>query len=270
MKTIKHFSALALGSLFLLANSTLTSCQADESSTPGGDIDQSLVFLSKFENSLGRFKSADVVARPASRAEQGEGDGWVYFDDMHLNLKDHDDLNNARTIQDLMDIVKNTGIHFDTVNDGDYNDSIQISEAECALALQQSLQKSRDFLYAHGFTELEVNQMLIENNAHETTLIPLATLIAEEEHNNSLMAYNSSFDPFSVFAFEAKAAVTLEQVAHCAKEAIVGDFIALLGNNLIITKTAIKAACKIVAKRINGPIAAAIFVIEFSDCMGWI
>lgn len=90
-------------------------------------------------------------------------------------------LDTIKTPRQIIDLVRNAGVQISLVNDGAYTNSISLSESECTAALQPLVADSKQYLYGKGFSEVDIQRMLLENGATELALIPFVTALAEEE-----------------------------------------------------------------------------------------
>lgn len=66
------------------------------------------------------------------------------------------------------------------------------------------IQTAKNYLYAKNFSDDEIQEMLIENNAQECDLVPLVLSLVEQEKDSNNLSYNSSTS-FSIFAQTAYA-----------------------------------------------------------------
>jgi len=147
---------------------------------------------------------------------------------------------------------------------------IYVSEEETLEALMPLIEQSKTYLYRKGFTDIEIDEMLAENNASPAALVPLALLLSEDEinsqsDNEKLIEECLSF---------TRGEITLSTVLACAISATGLDIVQILSaeyNNSHInkwTKKAIKFLFKKVATKFFGPVSVGILVVSFGACIG--
>lgn len=151
------------------------------------------------------------------------------------------------------------------------NDSIglvvQLSGYEIKRSLNPMVDSSKNYLKAKGFSENEINELLIENNLTEYNLIEVVIGLTECERYD-LLAYNER----SSLVFQAKAQeldIDWIRVGYCAYQTIGGDIIDAIRNSgsKKITKSVITKAVKAVAKKLcMSYVSIAIAVIDFGNC----
>lgn len=132
-------------------------------------------------------------------------------------------------------------------------------------SLSPLVREAKNYLISKGFTENDIEQMIAEENAEETDLIPLV-MVATETENGKFTSNNLIFFP-SNFAY---AKLKWSEVGHCALHALGADIVFSLASSSATfwTVTSLKVAFKTVAKRALGPIGAAIAVVDFGLCLG--
>jgi hypothetical protein len=171
---------------------------------------------------------------------------------------------NVNSIQDLSALLQNTNavVQYEPTSDNS-NYSLGINVNAVVNSLNPLIQESKQFLYAKGLTEQDIQQMLSEENAAETDLVPLVMVITENE-----VSYPIARNYSNLFINSAQA-LTWSQVGHCAAHALGVDVLFSLGSSgaTVWTMGAIKTAFKTVAKRMLGPIGVAIAVVDFGFCL---
>lgn len=145
----------------------------------------------------------------------------------------------------------------------------EISVQEAKNALQPTLNEAKNYLYAKGLTDSDIQYLLTADAdgpaMSESDLIPAVMQLIAEEQNSSLAA---SFDFASMFGTKAHAS----QIGECAGDALgISAFAGVLsaGVNSDNGRRLLKKAIRKVASRALGWVGAAIFVYEFGDCMDW-
>lgn len=171
---------------------------------------------------------------------------------------------NISSIQSLSNLLQSTNavVQYEpTTNNSNY--SLTVDTNAVTTSLNPLVQDSKEFLYAKGMTEQDIQQMLIDENAVETDLIALAMVITENEATYPIARNYSSF-----FVNSAQA-LTWSEVGHCAAHALGVDIIISLGSSgaTAWTMGAIKTAFKKVVSRMMGPIGIAIAVVDFGFCL---
>ncbi len=177
-----------------------------------------------------------------------------------------------QTFTDLMNDV-GAGGTISLFKDEETTDSIRISNQEAREALRPSIDSSIAYLTSCGLTVMEIRSALQECNAEEYTLIPIALDAAnfpDSQQMPDLTTY--MFNVFLPNTFNAYAASQPQnpQWGTCLGRAILIDEILSIYTKRSLTKAALKVAIRKVAARALGWVGAAIFVYDFSDCMGWI
>lgn len=117
--------------------------------------------------------------------------------------------------------------------------------------------------------------MLSQNNASELELIPFVMVLAEYEQNYEENPYIEGWgdDNISDLAYGmGPQRISWQQVGECAFKALGGyildllkDAIKSLGGKL--TKSVIKQAFKMVAKKVLGPVSIMFTVLDFGICL---
>lgn len=174
-------------------------------------------------------------------------------------------IQNIHSIQDIAHALSQANVtvqYSPTPTNSNYNLNISISEVNAALT--PLVQESKEFLYARGLTESDIQQMIAEENALETDLIPLVTTIIQDENN--MFASRNYLDMFMINSAQA---LDWAQVGHCALHALGMDVIFSIGSSGLNTWSVwrIKAAFKKVAQRFLGPVGVAIAVADFGFCL---
>lgn len=217
-------------------------------------------FISTLHTNVETFMDANIVAKPSEEilsryegsllipeiVDSGKTKVYIDFEDSLHNKE-------ISTPREILDIIVNEGAIISLTNDGFFNDSIYVSEDSCRAALNPLLIESKKYLYGKGFSDDDIQQMLEENNADETMLVPLVMALVEEEKNQELSLVIKSRN----------------SITTCAMQAIGLDIVYSLTQSSAKTwsKKVIKKLFKTVAKRALGPVGVAIAVVEFTLCM---
>lgn len=151
---------------------------------------------------------------------------------------------------------------------------VYMSDDEAYETIDPLIGKAKEYLYSHNFTEDEIQQMLLENDAEESELVPFVMSCIEQEYNATTYSQNgNSF--FNVMQFSAYASShpEIKQIIRCSIKAVGFDVFAEMGEsmvNKVISKSLIKKAFKLAVKRVLGPVAVVFVAYEFADCMNWL
>ncbi len=144
--------------------------------------------------------------------------------------------------------------------------SLQVPTEKLVEKLEPSLQAAKNYLYSRGFSQQELTNMINEENGQEIDLIPFVmALVTIEDDSRTAIGFSELFFN-SAYAGD----VTWKDYARCAMVAIGADVLWSLGGSSAKTwsKSAMRKAFKIVAKRFLGPIGVAISVVTFGVCIG--
>lgn len=161
------------------------------------------------------------------------------------------------TAEQIFIAARETCAKLTLTDNGNNSPSVEVSEEACKEALAPLIEDSKKYLYGKGFTEAEIQEMLKENDADESELVPFVLALTEEEETNlSLENMTRCTD------------LDWAKIGRCALEAIGADIFAGLDKSLLKTwnKKLITKAFKTVAKRVCGPVGVAIMVVEFTIC----
>lgn len=204
---------------------------------------------------------SESTSSNASQKESIEG-VYVQFPDGSPGIND---LPGSASIQDLSDLVMdfNAVIQY---TPSPTNHGFNIPETEVVNSLNPLLSEARVYLNSKGFTNSELDQMIIDSGAVETDLIPFAMVLASHESPVAATGFNfSQLLAQPVMAFD----VTWKDYVRCGVVAIGADFVFSAGTstNTVWSKAAMKKAFGAVAKRMLGPIGVAIAVVSFGVCI---
>jgi len=160
----------------------------------------------------------------------------------------------------LLEHVDSTGTELSLINDGTFEDSILVSNAACMEALNPLILDSKNYLYGKGFTETEIQEMLAEENAEESDLVPFVMALAEEEEYQA--NHPEEYEPNS------RGDIDWKRAGRCAFETIGGDILDELFKHPAKSwgKPLLKRVFKKVATKMLGPVGAVVAVVDFSMC----
>lgn len=267
----------------------LNSCSESDSVSIGNEAKQANEFLGFCQLNYDGIISADMssikdsacanTCRQTRSAQlSGQDNVTIYVNTQNANLNTTDFENQLAAVKcakDLITLSASTGAEFSTNDSTNSQYTIQMSEKKAKLSLKTLVDKSKEYLYAKGFSDSEITTMLDENGADETELVRLVLALSSVESTagESGLAYQHSneYSIFNLFALpaHAKSSIDWDKVGHCGLEALGVDFMFGSATSTLKTwcKTAIKKAFKTIAKRMLGPLGVIIAVGEFSYCM---
>ena len=187
------------------------------------------------------------------------------------SLIDTPDLASVSSLGDLTEIAASYAATLRLVDQSDIqgkDNVVIVSESKVKNAMSPMVRQSKDYLNSIGMTDSDIQQMLEEESADETALVPFVLALVEHDNNCYLSWLN--YNRFSLIP-SAYAAVSWDEVGHCALHAIGADiFYGFAGSAAKSwTKIAIKKAFKTAASKMLGPVGVAIVVIDFALCMAW-
>ncbi|MDE6336142.1 MAG: hypothetical protein K2J63_07535 [Muribaculaceae bacterium] len=192
--------------------------------------------------------SAQLAASALSTRAQPITTYQIYLDspidDKPLNL------NTVKTPKQIYDLVKTRGVELSKTYKSDTRYVLNISKEESEAALNPLILESKRYLRGKGFSDREISQMLAENNADESILVPFVMVLVEEELKSGTRA-------------------DLATAISCAKHAIGVDILTSIGQSTAKTwsKAVLKKVFKTVASKVLGPVGVIIGVIDFALCM---
>lgn len=143
---------------------------------------------------------------------------------------------------------------------------IDIPIESVTTSLQPLISEAKQYLYSKGFTDNDIQSMIIENEGSEEDLVPLVMSLTNIENNQQNVAH--SFPNLFMNSAYAKE-ITWSEVGQCAMVAIGADILYALQGSTASSWTipAMKKAFGAVAKRMLGPIGVAVAVVSFGLCL---
>lgn len=184
-----------------------------------------------------------------------------------ITIENRDLIFNVSLIQDLTTLTgfQDASINYEPIT-GSANHQIKVSVEAVSNSLIALFNESKQYLYSKGFTEPDIQQMLIEENGLETDLIPFAMVLTQLETEMPSVVFN----PFSFFVSNTYAReLTGDDFVRCGIVAIGLDFLYSAAHSTAKTRTisAMKKAFKPIVARMFGPIGVAIAVDSFGICL---
>lgn len=189
----------------------------------------------------------------------------------------YEQCNNASSIHDLALLAHETAADFTENIDDGTDCEVSLSQWAYDMALNDAIQESKEYLYNKGLTDDDIEEMLAENEADESSLVLFVMALSAIEIQQSMEDYNSSSSTLESFMpimrlYANNNLVSDEYVAkilNCAMEAVGADVIIQLSKSNIKTwtKAAIKKAFGTAIKRATGAAGVVIALIVFYECM---
>jgi len=177
------------------------------------------------------------------------------------------EIKSVRNLNDLQLIANKYAASFKITNVSEpIEDVILISESKISASMAAMIKQSKQYLNSLGMSDCDIQQMLEDENADESILVPFVLSLIEHD-NNCYYAWQKN-NKLSLIPHAY--AMEWGQVGHCALNAIGADIFFGLGNSMAKawTKAAMKKAFKAAAERVIGPVGVAIAIIDFAICMG--
>lgn len=272
MKQIKRiFILFVFGTFLSLGAVIVDSCQSDDANT--ASLSNNLI--SKMGIETKKVMAEELVVQPTNKSMHRAANKnnallmqKVYVDfPENTPSSDIEKVSKLETLDDMMLLSHQTAAEFHFEKSDLTKDSIVISEDKAKKAITPMVAECREYLYAKGFTQKDIDDMLKENKADETVLVSFVlTLIEREQLENKLAIAKSN--SFFFFATPARAEVDWGKAGNCALHALGVDIFYGLSQSTLKTwgVSAMKRAFATVAKKIVGPIGVAFFVGDFAWC----
>lgn len=180
---------------------------------------------------------------------------------IYVNLKFRDtpiNFKELKTPKQIVELVGNTGAKLSLIKDESCDGMLLISDLETKQALNPLISSSKQYLYKKGFTEDEIQDMLQENDADESEIVPFVTALIKEEYAQQKFSQNTVNNSWE----------NIKPYVRCLGDALGVDAIYALSQSTAKnwSKAVLKRVFKTVAKKIYGPIGVLIFTIEFARC----
>lgn len=246
--------------------------------------------LNAYDSYIKKFVTSPITTNAQHRAKVAPGSGinpttLPKDDEMKIYVKYPEgtatEIKNLyyyiENIQDMETLERLTAAEYTTVKPTD-KDSIyclKLSEQAIRNELSPLLSQSIDYLKAKGLTDYHIQQMLKAYHADENVLIPFALVLADYEmteanKEDDTQAWSSNFNPLNMLCTPVYASVHVDPIVFdCALQALGIDILAALGQSSAKQWSirVISKAFGTVAKKVIGPIGAAITVVSFGLCL---
>ena len=233
----------------VMSFAVLASCQSDEIS----ENPVSLATMQSFYFDC--LKQPVIVSNVTSTRAVMESSGTlapVYLESLQPSLQDKPFQKECLvTFNDLIALQDDLGISISSTLSPNTIDSVYVDIKKVENALEPMVKESKQWLYNKDMSEIDIQEMLTEEGATESELVPFVLGCMDAEN------------------LQLTRSVDWEKAGNCALGAIGFDFTAFLATSGIKTwgKTALKRAFKTVAQKALGPAGVAIAVIDFGLCM---
>lgn len=271
MKKKKILTLIVLFGLFCVFGSAVYSCQERDSIDNHEGYKN---FRSNFYKSYSLFTATDITPKALTRTTDG---GWDNLDSIYIDLpegsdtEDVDSIGSIECFEDVVDVMCKTGATLSEYRSETTDTSFVVSEEKVSQALTPLISDCKEYLYSKGLTDADIQEMLLENNCEESSLIPFVLVLtnweAEDLYGN--VVHTNWFFSKMIATTAYADGVDLYKLGGCVAEALGADLLFSLAQSAgkSWAKAALKKTFKFVAKRMFGPVGAAIAIIEFSHCM---
>lgn len=270
MKIHLFFNKLCLTSMLVSCIPFLVGCNQSHDIELQNENTSS--HMQKLVNCIYSASYEDLSYEPDTRAVQA-CDQLVNIkvvlpvDESELNI-DVPEVAYASNLHDLQVIVRDYGADLVVVEDPLSSDKIvQMSEPKIKETLSPMVAESKNYLYSIGLTDFDIQEMLMEAGADESSLIPFT--LALIEHDNQYYANLESSRKWSLIP-SAYAAVTWTDAGKCALGALGLDILHCFSGSTAKTwsKAVIKRAFKAAASKFLGLGSLVVFLVDFGLCIG--
>jgi hypothetical protein len=172
---------------------------------------------------------------------------------------------NTSSVQELSNLIdySNAVVQYDPTSTN-FNYQLQVPFENVVSSLNPLVGEAKQYLYAKGFTDHDIQDMLIQEGGKEEDLIPFVMALTQAENSQPVARNYTNF-----FITSAHAKLDANDYIRCAAIAIGADVLWALGGSSASAWTvpAMKKAFGAVAKRMLGPIGVAIAVVSFGVCI---
>jgi len=170
------------------------------------------------------------------------------------------------SVQQLADLQNSTNavIQYSPTPENS-NNQVQVHIDALNNSLIPLINESKQYLYAKGLTEQNIQDMLLEHNGKTEDLIPFVMALTNAEVQPETFSRNY----LSPFVNTANAKLNANDYLMCGIVAIGADVLYSLGSSGLATWSTqlIMRSFAVVAKRFLGPIGVAIAVVSFGVCL---
>jgi len=282
LKTSRYLKTASKGFIALLAIKALLvvtvllvqSCKKpDAGFSSGKEKENFIAAINRSQGQLGstiatsvsKFKESFSEVRAESEpltTKRVKGDIFLAFPDDETSGLDLE--RDVVSIKDLSTLVMdfNATIQY---SPSETNHAFSVPLSEVVSNLNPLIIESKAYLNAKGFSNAEIDQMVIDSAAHESDLVAFVMLLASYEQQTP-----TAYGIRNFFGSQANAQdVSYKDYIRCGVIALGGDALWALGtsNASKWSKQAMRTAFGAVAKKMVGPIGVTIAVITFGVCI---
>lgn len=276
---------LALPLIACIFVAALESCQQENSrSVVEAPSTNSTNFLMSFTKELSNASKQDI--RYDEHTATNRRVSSVYDNDMfYIAVKFPENTNqeyikslpNIKTIEDMAHLAHETAAEYELVDATYSGNKVPISREHLYVSLEGLIAQSKEYLKGKGMTDDDIEEMLEENNADESSLIIFAWGLSCVEYmqKNAIEMDSLDFNAYIPCTQARAIDLTIENkeiktLVKCALKAIGADIVASLATSgaKTWTKAIIKRLFKVVLPKVIGPAGAAITAISFVICVG--
>lgn len=267
MNHVRKYGLMFIGFLAICTFCiSVVSChdEVEDNDTPN-DNQTAAAFFSSLDDNIDSFMNSNIVLKESAlnstntntRSQSIVGTRKLYVDLSYAETPVA--IETIKTPKQILNLVKTTGAEISLIDDGTYTHTLTISEEESLSALNPLILDSKKYLYGKGFSEIEIQTMLKENNVDESALVPFVLSLTEEEEYQNSNSTNTLYITRSV---------DWNRAGRCAIHALGFDALAGLAQSSAKTwsKAVLKTVFKTVASKMVGPVGVTIAVIDFSLC----
>lgn len=258
-----------------IIGSVLSSCSTESENKEQLKSDESIL---AFKDELQSFCMTGIT--PSCE----EATRWIALDSSNIISVTFPNTNKEEA-KKLVDNIKSVGDflilmseHDANINVGDMNTwddnvgttiSVAIPQSQMKSSMLPLVNKSKEYLMNRGMTQSEIQEMLVDANADECTLIPLVLAMAEYEGNNNMSNVTMPSNNYGLFITTAHAEIDWGLVKNCAIKALDLNIFQILwqSNTKKWSKAIIKRLFKTIAAKSCTPVFAFCTVLVFADCM---
>ncbi len=273
-KVIKGTMALFIIQLLIVCVSFLIqSCQSDslENKTLSNAKDDLIEHFSSYKTKINDIAVINLSNNPEKKFSKNDKEKFQTF---YLASNNNSNIslnttagatNQINTLSDLVNVMDTHELHvsYEQEEPGSNQIPFQISENEILNSLNSTIPEAKQYLNTLGLTNEDISSMIEEHNGQEIDIITFALSLASIQKEN-IIALN-----FSDVFFSSAYAQSWREIGKCAMIAVGADILYSLGTQDVTKWSAktLKKAFGKVAKRLLGPIGAAIAVVSFGICI---
>lgn len=186
-----------------------------------------------------------------------------------------DRLSEIETIEDMAKLSHECAADFALAEEGSGGYVIAISQEALYGSLEEMIAQSKEYLKSKGMTDGDIQEMLDENDADETSLVVFAWGLSAVEYEEANADSEDSFDLTSFIpCTRASASINIRTgvIVGCAIEALGFDIYNYFKKSSTYkwTVALVKRMFKAYLPKVLGPAGAVITLAQFMICVGGI